>query len=68
MVARNVSRAGKFSQCTDFNDLLPMIAVGSPTEPEVHYTRTFLFAAEFLLRASAVTSLSGSSVENGPAA
>ena len=23
MVARNVSRAGKFSQCTDFNDLLP---------------------------------------------
>ena len=23
MVARNFSRAGKFSQCTDFNDLLP---------------------------------------------
>ena len=23
MVARNVSRAGKFSQCTDFNNLLP---------------------------------------------
>ena len=32
-------------------------AVVSPTEPEVHYTCTFLFAAEYLLSASAVTGL-----------
>ena len=34
-----------------------LIAVVSPTEPEVNYTCTFLFAAEFLLSASAVTGL-----------
>ena len=42
-----------------YNSTMPYTyTVVSPMEQEVHYTRTFLFAAEFLLRASAVTGLS----------